>query len=339
MRINLLSSTVGIVVTVGVIIVLLAIILAVLPIKHWFRCLVSGTYLSMAKIFGMKLRGINLNVIIDSYINAKKAGLDIDITDLENHMLAGGNVTKVVMALISAHSAKINLTTEHAKAIDLAGRDVLQAIKESVTPKIIQTPKISTIAKDGIELIITAKVTVKTNLQRLVGGAGEETIISRVGEGIVTTVGSTNSHTEVLENPDEISKTVLQQDRLSTGTAYDILSVDIADIDVGRNIGADLQKMQAEADKEIARAKAEERKSMALAQEQEMRAKTQEKRAQVVEAEAEVPRAMATAFKEGKLGVFDYYKLENILADTSMRKSFSQTSGDDTTTTNNGDEI
>lgn len=335
----LICSTIGLVVTLGIFILIIAIFFAILPVKYWFRCLVSGTYVSMFKLFGMKLRGVNLNVIIDSYINGKKAGLEFNINDLENHMLAGGNVNKVVMALISAHSAKINLSIEQAKAIDLAGRDVLQAVKESVTPKIIQTPKISTIAKDGIELIITAKVTVKTNLQRLVGGAGEETIISRVGEGIVTTVGSTNSHTEVLENPDEISKTVLQQDRLSTGTAYDILSVDIADIDVGRNIGADLQKMQAEADKEIARAKAEERKSMALAQEQEMRAKTQEKRAQVVEAEAEVPRAMATAFKEGKLGVFDYYKLENILADTSMRKSFSQTSGDDTTTTNNGDEI
>lgn len=327
MKINLLSSTIGLVITLGVIVVVCAIVLAVLPIKYWFRCLVSGTYLSMARIFGMKLRGINLNVIIDSYINAKKAGLDINITDLENHMLAGGNVSKVVNALISAHSAKINLTTEHAKAIDLAGRDVLQAVKESVTPKIIQTPKISTIAKDGIELIITAKVTVKTNLERIIGGAGEDTIISRVGEGIVTTVGSTESHTEVLENPDEISRTVLLKG-LADGTAYEILSVDIADIDVGRNIGANLQKMQAQADKEIAQAKAEERKSMALAQEQEMKAKTQEKRASVVEAEAEVPKAMAEAFKEGKLGIMDYYKLQNIQADTSMRKSFSSDSQD-----------
>ncbi len=321
MSINLLNASMGLVIGLGIFLVIVAIILAVLPIKYWFRCLVSGTYLSMIKIFGMKLRGINLNVIIDSYINAKKAGLDLNITDLENHILAGGNVSKVVMALISAHSAKINLTTEQAKAIDLAGRDVLQAVKESVTPKIIQTPKISTIAKDGIELIITAKVTVRTNLQRLVGGAGEETIISRVGEGIVTTVGSTASHTEVLENPDEISRTVLLKG-LASGTAYEILSVDIADIDVGRNVGADLQKLQAQADKEIAQAKAEERKSMALAEEQEMKARTQEKRAQVVEAEAELPKAMAEAFKEGKLGVYDYYKLQNILADTSMRKSF-----------------
>ena len=319
--ISLLGSSIGWIIAIGVVIVLLAIFLAILPVKYWFRCLVSGTYLSMLKIFGMKLRGINLDVIIDSYINAKKAGLDLNINDLENHMLAGGNVSKIVMALISAHSAKINLTTEQAKAIDLAGRDVLQAVKESVTPKIIQTPKISTIAKDGIELIITAKVTVKTNLQRLVGGAGEETIISRVGEGIVTTVGSTDLHTQVLENPDEISRTVLLKG-LASGTAYEILSVDIADIDVGRNVGADLLKMQAEADKEIAQAKAEERKSMALAAEQEMRAKTQEKRAQVVEAEAEVPKAMAAAFKEGKLGVFDYYKMQNIMADTTMRQSF-----------------
>lgn len=329
MNISLLNSAIGWVIGIGIFVVILAVILALLPVKYWFRCLVSGTYLSMAKIFGMKLRGVNLNVIIDSYINAKKAGLDLNINDLENHILAGGNVNKVVMALISAHSAKINLTTEQARAIDLAGRDVLQAVKESVTPKIIQTPKISTIAKDGIELIITAKVTVKTNLQRLVGGAGEETIISRVGEGIVTTVGSTETHAQVLENPDEISRTVLLKG-LASGTAYEILSVDIADIDVGRNVGADLLKLQAQADKEIAQAKAEERKSMALAEEQEMRAKTQEKRAQVVEAEAEVPKAMAEAFKEGKLGVYDYYKMQNILADTSMRKSFSQDKdGDD----------
>lgn len=323
MSLSMLNSAIGWIIAGGILIVLLAVFIAILPVKHWFRCLVSGTYLSMIKIFGMKLRGINLDIIVDCYINAKKAGLDLNINDLENHMLAGGNINKVVMALISSHSAKINLTTEQAKAIDLAGRDVLQAVKESVTPKIIQTPKISTIAKDGIELIITAKVTVKTNLQRLVGGAGEETIISRVGEGIVTTVGSTESHTEVLENPDEISRTVLLKG-LSSGTAYEILSVDIADIDVGRNVGAELKKKQAQADKEIAQAKAEERKSMALAEEQEMKAKTQEKKAQVVEAEAEVPKALAEAFKDGKLGVFDYYKMQNIMADTSMRQSFAQ---------------
>lgn len=312
--ISLLNFPVGLVVGLGIFIIVLAVVLAVLPLKYWFRCLVSGTYLSMIKLFGMKLRGINLATIIDSYINAKKAGLDINVNDLENHMLAGGNVNKVVMALISAHSAKINLTTEQAKAIDLAGRDVLQAVKESVTPKVIQTPKISAIATDGIELIITAKVTVKTNLQRLVGGAGEETIISRVGEGIVTTVGST-TYTAVLENPDEISRTVLLKG-LSSGTAYEILSVDIADIDVGRNVGADLKTKEAQAEKEIAQAKAEERKSMALATEQE-------KKADLVEAQTQVPKAIAEAFKEGKLGVYDYYKLQNIVADTDMRKSFS----------------
>jgi len=314
MNINLLNFPVGLAIGLGIFIVLVAVVLAILPVKYWFRCLVSGTYLSMMKIFGMKLRGIDLNVIIDSYINARKAGLDLNINDLENHMLAGGNVNKIVMALISAHSAKIKLTTQEAKAIDLAGRDVLQAVKESVTPKVIQTPKISAIAQDGIELIITAKVTVKTNLQRLVGGAGEETIISRVGEGIVTTVGSTTSNA-VLENPDEISFTVISKG-LGDGTAYDIISIDIADIDVGKNAGAELKIKAALAEKEVAQAKAEERKSMALALEQE-------KKAALVEAEAAVPKAIAEAFKDGKLGVYDYYKLQNIVADTDMRKSFS----------------
>jgi len=322
---NLLLVNVGLIIGLGVFFVIVAILLAILPLKYWFRCLVSGTYLSMMKIFGMKLRGTDLPVIIDAYINGKKAGLDLKIEDLENHMLAGGNVNKVVQALISSHSAKIDLTMQEAKAIDLAGRDVLKAVQESVTPKVIQTPAISTIAKDGVELIIKAKVTVRTNLQRLIGGAGEETIISRVGEGIVTTVGSTESHTKVLENPDEISRTVLLKG-LSSGTAYEILSVDIADVDVGRNVGADLMKLQAEADKEIAQAKAEEKKSMAIAVEQEMKAKTQEMKAEVVKAEAEVPKAMAEAFKEGKLGVYDYYKMQNILADTDMRKSFSNAS-------------
>lgn len=316
MNINLLNSAIGWVIGLGVVVVLIAVILALLPVKYWFRCLVSGTYLPMSKLFGMKLRGINLSVIIDSYINAKKAGLDVNVSDLENHVLAGGNVNKVVMALISAHSAKINLTTEQAKAIDLAGRDVLQAVKESVTPKVIQTPKITATAKDGIELIVVAKVTVKTNLQKLVGGAGEETIIARVGEGIVTTIGETDTYNEVKEHPDEISRKLLLNGNLSNGTAYEILSVDIADVDLGRNVGAELLKNQAEADKQIAQAKAEERKAMALAAEQE-------RKVELVEAQTEVPKAIATAFKEGKLGVYDYYKLQNILADTDMRKSFS----------------
>ena len=316
MNINLLNSAIGWVIGLGVVVVLIAVILALLPIKYWFRCLVSGTYLPMSKLFGMKLRGVNLSIIIDSYINAKKAGLDVNVSDLENHVLAGGNVNKVVMALISAHSAKINLTTEQAKAIDLAGRDVLQAVKESVTPKVIQTPKITATAKDGIELIVVAKVTVKTNLQKLVGGAGEETTIARVGEGIVTTIGETNTYNEVKEHPDEISRKLLLNGNLSNGTAYEILSVDIADVDLGRNVGAELLKNQAEADKQIAQAKAEERKAMALAAEQE-------RKVELVEAQTEVPKAIAGAFKEGKLGVYDYYKLQNILADTDMRKSFS----------------
>ena len=313
--VSLLNFPIGLAIGLGIGIVLIAIVLAILPVKYWFRCLVSGTYLSMMKIFGMKLRGIDLNIIIDSYINAKKAGLDLNISDLENHILAGGNVNKVVMALISAHSAKINLTTQEAKAIDLAGRDVLQAVKESVTPKVIQTPKISAFAKDGIELLIIAKVTIRTNLQRLVGGAGEETILSRVGEGIVTTVGST-THDAVLENPDQISDQVLYRGASDSGTAYEIISIDIADIDVGKNRGSELKIKDALAEKEIAQAKAEERKSMALALEQE-------KKAELVEAQTAVPRAIAEAFKDGKLGVYDYYKLQNILADTDMRKSFS----------------
>lgn len=309
-------------IVLGVIAVLLAVVLALVPVKVWFRCLVSGTYISMPRLIGMKLRGINVQVVIDSYINAKKAGLDINITELETHAMAGGNVNKVVMALISAHSAKINLSIENAKAIDLAGRDILKAIKESVTPKVIETPIISTIAKDGIELKVKAKVTVKTNLARLVGGSGEETIISRVGEGIVTTVGSAESHKDVLQNPDIISKVVIEKG-LDDGTAYQILSIDIADIDVGRNIGAELLRRQAEADKDIAQAKAEERKAMAVAVEQEMKAKAQEMQAAVIAAEAEVPKAMADAFRKGKLGLMDYYKMQNIESDTAMRNALS----------------
>ena len=296
------------------------ILFAVIPVNLWFRCLVSGTYVRIFKLVGMRLRKVNANMVVDSYINAKKAGLNINIDDLETHAMAGGNVNTVVAALISAHSAKINLPVEVAKAIDLAGRDVLKAVKESVTPKVIKTPVISAMAKNGIELRVLAKVTVKTNLNKLVGGAGEETIISRVGEGIVTTIGSAGSHQEVLENPDLISKVVLGKG-LDDGTAFQILSIDIADIDVGDNIGAELKKTQAEAEKEIAQAKAEERKAMAIAQEQEMRARVQAMRANVVQAEAKVPEAMAQAFKDGKLGVMDYYRLQNIQADTKMRNN------------------
>ena len=306
-------------VVLGIILLLVILFFAVVPIRTWFRCLVSGTYIGKTRLIGMKLRRINVDLVIDAYINAKKAGLDININELETHAMAGGNVSAVVSALISAHSAKINLTTDAAKAIDLAGRDVLKAVKESVTPKVIKTPLICAVAKDGIELKVLARVTVKTNLNRLIGGAGEETIISRVGEGIVTTIGSAQTHEEVLENPDLISQVVLDKG-LDDGTAFQILSIDIADIDVGDNIGAELKKLEAQAEKEIAEAKAAERKAMAIAAEQEMRAKTESMRASVVEAEAEVPKAIAEAFKNGKMGVMDYYRIQNVMADTEMRK-------------------
>lgn len=307
-------------VVLGIVIVLLAIFLAIVPVRVWFRCLVSGTYVGIARLIGMKLRRINVNLVVDSYISAKKAGLDLNISELETHAMAGGNVNVVVAALISAHSAKLDLTPDVAKAIDLAGRDVLKAVKESVTPKVIKTPWIAAVAKNGIEIKVLAKVTVKTNISKLIGGAGEETIISRVGEGIVTTIGSALSHEEVLENPDSISQNVLEKG-LDSGTAFNILSIDIADVDVGNNIGAELKKLEAQADKEIAEAKAAERKAMAIAAEQEMKAKTQAMKANVVAAEAEIPKAMAEAFKNGQLGVMDYYRLQNINADTKMRNA------------------
>ena len=306
----------------GIVILVVAIIVffAIVPFPIWFRALVSGAPISMTKLVGMRLRKIKIGMIVEAYITGKKAGLDIDINDLETHYMAKGDVLKVVNALISAHSANIELTTKTAMAIDLAGRDVLNAVKVSVNPKVIETPVIAAIAKDGIELRCKARVTVRANISRLVGGSGEETIIARVGEGIVTTVGSANTHKEVLENPDSISKTVLNKG-LDNGTAYEILSIDIADIDVGRNVGAQLQMDQAEADKKIVQAHAEERRAMAVAQEQEMKAKTQEMRAMVLEAEAQVPKAMADALRTGKLGVMDYYNMQNVQADTARRNA------------------
>lgn len=309
---------------VGIVILILAIItfFIIVPVSTWFRALVSGAYISIGKLVGMRLRKIKIGMIVDAYITGKKAGLNINITELETHYMAKGDVVKVVNALISAHSANIELSTKTAMAIDLAGRDVLNAVKVSVNPKVIETPVIAAIAKDGIELRCKARVTVRANISRLIGGAGEETIIARVGEGIVTTVGSAVTHKDVLENPDRISKTVLQKG-LDSGTAFEILSIDIADVDVGRNIGAQLQMDQAEADKRIAQAKAEERRAMAVATEQEMKARTQEMRAVVIEAEAEVPKAMAEALRSGKLGVMDYYNMQNIQADTNMRNAVS----------------
>lgn len=316
------GATAGLI--VGIVLIVAAVIafFALVPLGLWFRALVSGASVSMAKLVGMRLRKIKIGMIVDAYITGKKAGLNINITELETHYMAKGDVLKVVNALISAHSANIDLSTKTAMAIDLAGRDVLNAVKVSVNPKVIETPIIAAIAKDGIELRCKARVTVRANISRLIGGSGEETIIARVGEGIVTTVGSATTHKDVLENPDRISKTVLAKG-LDSGTAYEILSIDIADVDVGRNIGAQLQMDQAEADKRIAQAKAEERRAMAVASEQEMKAKTQEMRAIVIEAEAEVPKAMAEALRSGKLGVMDYYNMQNLQADTNMRNSIS----------------
>ena len=300
------------------------IFLNMFPIGLWITAMFSGVNVSIMTLIGMRFRRVRPSRIVDPMIKATKAGLVLSIDKLEAHYLAGGNVNTVVDALIAAQRANIHLEFEQAAAIDLAGRDVLEAVQVSVNPKVIETPIISAVAKDGIEVKVKARVTVRANIERLVGGAGEETIIARVGEGVVTRVGSSSSHKEVLENPDKISKTVLEKG-LDSGTAFEILSIDIADVDVGRNIGAQLQTDQAEADKKIAQAKAEERRAMAIAQEQEMKAKVVEMKAKVVESESKVPLAIAEAFVNGNLGVMDYYNMKNIIADTSMRESISQT--------------
>jgi uncharacterized protein YqfA (UPF0365 family) len=305
--------------------VVLAIVLVILfvigsAIKLWIQALVSGAHVGMLNIVFMRLRKVPATLIIESKIMAVKAGIDIDTDMLESHFLAGGNLARVVQSLIAADKANIELEFNRAAAIDLAGRDVLEAVQMSVNPKVIETPKIAAMAKDGIQLKALALVTVRANLDRLVGGAGADTILARVGEGIVSTIGSAENHKQVLENPDRISKTVLAKG-LDSGTAYEILSIDIADVDVGKNIGADLETDRAEADKKIAQAKAEERRAMAFAVEQEMRARVQEMQAKVVEAEAQVPLAMAEAFRSGNLGIMDYYKMKNIIADTDMRSS------------------
>jgi UPF0365 protein amet_3037 len=309
---------------IGVVIFIAIIIfLNMFPIGLWITAMFSGVKVSIMTLIGMRFRRVRPSRIVDPMIKATKAGLSLSIDKLEAHYLAGGNVNTVIDALIAAQRANIHLEFEQAAAIDLAGRDVLEAVQVSVNPKVIETPIISAVAKDGIEVKVKARVTVRANIERLVGGAGEETIIARVGEGVVTTVGSSVSHKEVLENPDKISKTVLEKG-LDSGTAFEILSIDIADVDVGRNIGAQLQTDQAEADKKIAQAKAEERRAMAIAQEQEMKARVVEMKAKVVESESKVPLAIADAFVNGKLGVMDYYNMKNIMADTSMRESISQ---------------
>ncbi|WP_295261798.1 flotillin-like protein FloA [Selenomonas sp.] len=310
------------------IIAAIMIFLHFVPLGLWISALAADVRVSIITLVGMRMRRVPPSKIILPLIKANKAGLDVQVNQLEAHYLAGGNVDKVVDALIAAHRAQIPLPFERSAAIDLAGRDVLEAVQMSVNPKVIETPVVSAVAKNGIELKIKARVTVRANIDRLVGGAGEPTIIARVGEGIVTTVGSSESHNDVLANPDDISKTVLGKG-LDAGTAFEILSIDIADVDVGRNIGAELQTDQAEADKRIAQAKAEERRAMAVAKEQEMKAYTQEMEAKVVEAQAEVPHAMADALREGKLGVMDYYNLNNVQADTDMRNAISQSGAGD----------
>ena len=305
-------------VIVAIALALIAVFFRYVPLGLWINARASGAGVRIVSLIGMRFRRISPQKIVNAYIKARKAGLQITTDMLETHYLAGGNIERVINALISAKQASINLSFTTACAIDLAGRDVLQAVQMSVLPKVIETPPVAAIAQDGIELRAKARITVRTNIERLVGGAGEETIIARVGEGIVTTIGSSHTHKAVLENPDLISQTVLNKG-LDKGTAYEILSIDIADVDVGRNIGAQLQMDQAEADRRIAQAKAEERRAMAAAHEQEMKAAVQEMRAKVVEAEAQVPLAMAEALREGKLGVMDYYQMQNTIADTEMR--------------------
>lgn len=293
------------------------------PLGLWISAIAAGVHVGIFTLVGMRLRRVPPSQIVLPLIKANKAGLDVNVNQLEAHYLAGGNVDRVIDALIAAHRAQIPLPFERSAAIDLAGRDVLEAVQMSVNPKVIETPLVSAVAQNGIELKIKARVTVRANIDRLVGGAGEATVIARVGEGIVTTVGSSNDHKDVLANPDHISRTVLNKG-LDAGTAFEILSIDIADVDVGRNIGAELMTDQAEADKRIAQAKAEERRAMAVAKEQEMKAYNQEMQAKVIEAQAEVPHALAIALKEGRIGVMDYYNMNNVLADTQMRESISK---------------
>ena len=308
----------GLIIAMLFVLILLMVFFRFVPIGLWISALAAGVKVGLFNLVGMRLRRVPPHKIVMPLIKAIKAGLDMDTSKLEAHYLAGGNVDKVIDALIAAERAGIELNFSRAAAIDLAGRDVKEAVMVSVTPKVIETPVIAAMAKNGIQVKPIARVTVRANIDRLVGGAGEETIIARVGEGIVSTVGSAESHKDVLENPDNISKTVLAKG-LDSGTAFEILSIDIADVDVGKNIGAELQIDQAEADKNIAQAKAEERRAMAVAQEQEMKARVQEMRARVVEAEAEVPIALAEALRNGNLGVMDYYNMLNVQADTSMR--------------------
>lgn len=305
----------------GVLVVFIAVFLGMVPMKVWIRTLVSGCYIPMSKLIGMKLRKLDCKLIIENYILAQKAGLSLTISDLETHYMAGGHIDKLVDALIAAHSAKLDLTLEQAIAIDLADRDVVQAVQTSIKPKVIKTPVIQAVAQDGIELKVVAQVTVKARMDKQIGYADEETILARIGEGVVTSVGTASKHTQILGDPSVISKHVLSK-HLDNNTAFEILSIDICDIDVGNNVGANLKIAEAEAKKKIAQAAAEERKAQAIAHEQEMKAKTQEMKAVVLAAQSEEHKAMAKALTSGKIGPVEYYKLQNVTADTNMRNSF-----------------
>ncbi|MCL7747250.1 flotillin-like protein FloA [Halalkalibacter alkaliphilus] len=314
----------------AILLILLAVLFTFVPVMLWISALAAGVRIGIFELVGMRLRRVIPARVVNPLIKAVKAGLDLSTSKLEGHYLAGGNVDRVVNALIAAQRANIELSFERAAAIDLAGRDVLEAVQMSVNPKVIETPFIAGVAMDGIEVKAKARITVRANIDRLVGGAGEDTVIARVGEGIVSTIGSAENHKKVLENPDMISQTVLSKG-LDAGTAFEILSIDIADIDIGKNIGAELQTDQAEADKKIAQAKAEERRAMAVAKEQEMKAKVEEMRAKVVEAEAEVPMALSEALRQGNMGVMDYMNYQNVMADTDMRDSISKATDGDST--------
>ena len=321
--INLLSSNVWLYIGVAVLciaIIIFAVLFGMIPMKIYLKATFSGTHVSPFKLISMQLRRLDVSKIVDAYITARKGGVKIKIDDLETHLMAGGDIVRVVEALITAKGANLSLSVATAKAIDLANRDILKAVQSCVTPVVITSPPISAVAKDGIELLVKVKVTVKTNIDTLIGGAGEDTVLARVGEGVVTTVGSSSSHSQVLENPDIISKMVFSKG-LDKGTAYEILSIDIADIDVGKNIGARLMAEKAEADSKIANARAEERRAMAIASEQEMKARTQEMKARLLDAEAEVPVAISSAFRNGNIGVMDYYRMRNVNADTEMKMS------------------
>ena len=323
-----MESPIQLVLIIASAVVAISVLLYILPVNLWFTAQLSNVKISLLNLVLMRLRKVSPALVTNAMITSTKAGLKISTNEIETHYLAGGNVNKVIKALISADKANIPLDFKLATAIDLAGRDVFDAVQLSVNPQVINTPPVAAVAKDGIQLIAKARVTVRANINQLVGGAGEETILARVGEGIVTTIGSAKDHKEVLENPDKISKTVLSKG-LDSGTAFEILSIDIADIDIGENVGAKLQTDQAEADLKVANARAEERRAMAVASEQEMRAKAQEAKAKVIEAESELPLAMAEAFRSGNLGIMDYYKMQNIQSDTDMRTSISKPQGPD----------